>query len=111
MLHETTAQDLAALKMHLARLNRTSEHLSDSERSAITESMSLAEQSMIQMRIWCGHRRHERAHRAAWRAPRDHVERSRYDRAGSVAAREGRRLMALHCEPVFNIRKWDHPWR
>jgi signal transduction histidine kinase len=50
MLHETTAQDLAALKMHLARLNRTSEQLSDSERSALTESMSLAEQSMTQIR-------------------------------------------------------------
>ena len=50
MLHETTAQDLAALKMLLARLNRTSDRLSDSERSALTESMSLAEQSMAQIR-------------------------------------------------------------
>jgi two-component system NarL family sensor kinase len=50
MLHETTAQDLAALKMHLARLNRTADRLSDSERSALTESMSLAEQSMTEIR-------------------------------------------------------------
>jgi two-component system, NarL family, sensor kinase len=50
MLHETTAQDLAALKMLLARLNRTADRLSDSERSALTESMSLAEQSMTEIR-------------------------------------------------------------
>ena len=50
MLHETTAQNLAALKMLLARLNRTSDRLSDSERSALTESMSLAEQSMTEIR-------------------------------------------------------------
>jgi two-component system NarL family sensor kinase len=50
MLHETTAQDLAALKMLLARLNRTSDHLSDSERNALAESMSLAEQSMTDIR-------------------------------------------------------------
>jgi two-component system NarL family sensor kinase len=50
MLHETTAQNLAGLKMLLARLNRTLDHLSDSERSALTESMSLAEQSMTEIR-------------------------------------------------------------
>jgi signal transduction histidine kinase len=50
MLHETTAQDLAALKMLLARLNRTSDRFSDSERSALTESIALAEQSMTQVR-------------------------------------------------------------
>jgi two-component system, NarL family, sensor kinase len=50
MLHETTAQDLAALKMHLARLNRTSAPLGDGDRSALTESMLLAEQSMTQIR-------------------------------------------------------------
>ena len=50
MLHETTAQNLAGLKMLLARLNRTSDRLSDSERSALTESMSLAEQSMTEIR-------------------------------------------------------------
>jgi signal transduction histidine kinase len=50
MLHETTAQDLAALKMLLARLNRTADHLSDGERNALTESISLAEQSMTEIR-------------------------------------------------------------
>ncbi len=50
MLHETTAQDLAALKMHLARLNRTAGHLSDPDRAALTESVSLAEQSITQIR-------------------------------------------------------------
>jgi len=50
MLHETTAQDLAALKMLLARLSRTADRLSDSERGALTESMELAEQSMAEIR-------------------------------------------------------------
>ena len=50
MLHETTAQDLAALKMLLARLNRTAERLTDGDREALTESISLAEQSMTQIR-------------------------------------------------------------
>jgi two-component system NarL family sensor kinase len=50
MLHETTAQDLAGLKMLLARLNRTADRLSDAEQSALTESISLAEQSMTQIR-------------------------------------------------------------
>jgi two-component system NarL family sensor kinase len=50
MLHETTAQDLAALKMLLARLNRTADGLNDSERGALTESMALAEQSMAEIR-------------------------------------------------------------
>jgi signal transduction histidine kinase len=50
MLHETTAQDLAAQKMLLARLNRTADRLTDGERSALTESISLAEQSMSQIR-------------------------------------------------------------
>jgi signal transduction histidine kinase len=50
MLHETTAQDLAALKMLLARLNRTADRLSEGERHALTESMSLAEQSMTEIR-------------------------------------------------------------
>jgi signal transduction histidine kinase len=50
MLHETTAQNLAGLKMLLARLNRTSDRLNDSERNALTESMSLAEQSMTEIR-------------------------------------------------------------
>jgi signal transduction histidine kinase len=50
MLHETTAQDLAALKMHLARLNRTAGHLSDTDRAALAESIALAEQSMAEIR-------------------------------------------------------------
>jgi len=50
MLHETTAQDLAALKMLLARLNRTADRLSESEQNALTESISLAEQSMTGIR-------------------------------------------------------------
>ena len=50
MLHETTAQDLAGLKMLLARLNRTTERLSDGERSALAESIALAEQAMTQIR-------------------------------------------------------------
>jgi signal transduction histidine kinase len=51
ILHETTAQDLAGLKMLLARLNRTAaDRLDDGERSALTESISLAEQSMTQIR-------------------------------------------------------------
>ena len=50
MLHETTAQDLAALKMHLARLNRTASHLTDTERAALTDSISLAEQSITEIR-------------------------------------------------------------
>jgi PAS domain S-box-containing protein len=49
LLHETTAQDLAALKMHLARLNRTVS-LSEIDRSALTESIWLAEQSMTEIR-------------------------------------------------------------
>jgi signal transduction histidine kinase len=50
MLHETTAQDLAALKMLLARVNRTAVSLSDEERDALTKSVSLAEQSMTEIR-------------------------------------------------------------
>jgi PAS domain S-box-containing protein len=50
ILHETTAQDLAALKMHLARLNRTAGHLSETDRAALTESISLAEQSITEIR-------------------------------------------------------------
>jgi signal transduction histidine kinase len=50
MLHETTAQDLAAQKMLLARLNRTADHLNDGERSALTESITLAAQAMTDIR-------------------------------------------------------------
>jgi PAS domain S-box-containing protein len=50
MLHETTAQDLAALKMHLARLHRTATHLNEPDRAALAESISLAEQSITEIR-------------------------------------------------------------
>jgi two-component system, NarL family, sensor kinase len=50
LLHETTAQDLAALKMHLARLVRTDAGLSGADRAALTESIELAERSMSGIR-------------------------------------------------------------
>jgi signal transduction histidine kinase len=50
MLHETTAQDLAALKMLLGRLNRTAGHLDGAERDALSESIALAEQSITGIR-------------------------------------------------------------
>jgi signal transduction histidine kinase len=50
LLHETTGQNLAALKMLLARLNRTNLEVRDSDRSIITESIALAEQSMTEVR-------------------------------------------------------------
>jgi signal transduction histidine kinase len=50
LLHETTAQDLAALKMHLARLSRTVTGLSTADRAAFEESMELAERAMTGIR-------------------------------------------------------------
>jgi PAS domain S-box-containing protein len=50
LLHETTAQDLAALKMHLARLVRTEVGLSSADRAALAESVELAERSMSGIR-------------------------------------------------------------
>jgi two-component system NarL family sensor kinase len=50
MLHETTAQNLAALKMLLARLERGSSGLSEGDGAALTESISLADQSMTEIR-------------------------------------------------------------
>jgi signal transduction histidine kinase len=50
MLHETTAQDLAALKMLLARLSRAAGTLGDNERHDLTESISLTEQSIAGIR-------------------------------------------------------------
>jgi PAS domain S-box-containing protein len=50
LLHETTAQDLAVLKLLLARLNRTDDHLSDDDRSALAESISVADQAMTEIR-------------------------------------------------------------
>jgi signal transduction histidine kinase len=49
-LHETTAQDLAALKMLLTRLNREAGGLGDSERQDLAESISLTEQSIAGIR-------------------------------------------------------------
>jgi two-component system NarL family sensor kinase len=51
MLHETTAQDLAALKMLLARLSWTvGATMSDADREALTESIALAERSITGVR-------------------------------------------------------------
>ena len=50
MLHETTAQHLAALKMLLARLNRSASRFNEDERNALTESISLAELSITEIR-------------------------------------------------------------
>jgi PAS domain S-box-containing protein len=50
MLHETTAQELAALKMHLARLARTAVPLPAADRAALTQGIELAEQSMTGIR-------------------------------------------------------------
>jgi len=50
MLHETTAQDLAALKMNLTRLNRAADRLTDDEREALTEGSSLVDQSINEVR-------------------------------------------------------------
>jgi signal transduction histidine kinase len=50
MLHETVAQHLAALKMLLARLDRNADRFSEGERNALTESISLAEQSITEIR-------------------------------------------------------------
>jgi signal transduction histidine kinase len=49
-LHETTAQDLAALKMLLTRLNRAAGDLGDSERHDLAESIALTEQSIAGIR-------------------------------------------------------------
>jgi len=49
ILHETTAQDLAGLKMLLARLGRTVA-LSDADRTLLAESIDLAERSMSGVR-------------------------------------------------------------
>jgi PAS domain S-box-containing protein len=50
LLHETTAQDLAALKMHLARLMRTESGLPNGDRAALAESVELAGRSMTGIR-------------------------------------------------------------
>jgi signal transduction histidine kinase len=50
MLHDTTAQDLAALKMMLARLSQASDRLDDGERNALIASLSLVDQSIAEIR-------------------------------------------------------------
>jgi signal transduction histidine kinase len=50
MLHDTTAQDLAALKMLLAKVNQAADRLGDRERAALAEGISLAEQSITEVR-------------------------------------------------------------
>jgi PAS domain S-box-containing protein len=50
MLHEMTAQDLAALKMLLARLGRSSAGLSAADRQLLKEGMEIAERSMSGVR-------------------------------------------------------------
>jgi signal transduction histidine kinase len=50
MMHETLAQDLAVLKMQLARLQRTAAARGGSDREAIAESIELAEQSIKALR-------------------------------------------------------------
>ena len=50
MLHETTAQDLAVLKMHLARLTRMDAGLAGDNRDALSESIELADRSMSSIR-------------------------------------------------------------
>jgi PAS domain S-box-containing protein len=49
-LHETTAQDLAALKMNLGALERHDSRASDRARSLLLESTALAERSMNDIR-------------------------------------------------------------
>src|SRR6185312_8175686 len=50
MLHETMAQDLAALKMLLARLTRTSDRLSGVDRDLLGSAIQLADGSMSGIR-------------------------------------------------------------
>jgi PAS domain S-box-containing protein len=50
MLHETTAQDLAGLKMLLGRLSRTSARLSAADRALLAESVQLADHSIGEVR-------------------------------------------------------------
>jgi PAS domain S-box-containing protein len=49
-LHEMTAQDLAALKMNLAALQRTGAGIAEKDRTLLAESAQLAEQAMSQIR-------------------------------------------------------------
>jgi len=49
-LHETTAQDLAALKMNLAALQRTAPDIAEKDRALLAESAQLAERAITQIR-------------------------------------------------------------
>jgi len=49
-LHETTAQDLAALKMNLAALQRTAADIAEKDRALLAESARLAERAITQIR-------------------------------------------------------------
>ena len=49
-LHETTSQDLAALKMLLAQLSRKGEHLSQAEREKVAEGISMTQRAMTGIR-------------------------------------------------------------
>jgi len=50
MLHEMTAQDLAAMKMLLARVGRSASGLGDDDRELLDEAMEIAERSMSGVR-------------------------------------------------------------
>ena len=50
LLHETTAQDLAALKMLLGRVNRVRDGVGDTNRDILDESVQLANRAMTQIR-------------------------------------------------------------
>jgi signal transduction histidine kinase len=50
MLHETTAQDLAALKMLLARLKRSTDRLSDPDRILLDEGVQLTDRAITEVR-------------------------------------------------------------
>ena len=50
LLHETTAQNLAGLKMLLTRLHRTSTSLTADDRAVIDESVDLADRMMSEVR-------------------------------------------------------------
>ena len=50
MLHESTAQDLAILKMHLVRLERTANTMPEEERALLKECAELADQAMTSVR-------------------------------------------------------------
>jgi PAS domain S-box-containing protein len=50
MLHETTSQDLAALRMLLSRLGRTAVTVSDADRMLLAESIDLTDRSMAAVR-------------------------------------------------------------